>query len=236
MAKSVNDFETKATFIVISGQRMTIEEYKKYKKEKDKEIFSKLSKRKQAKIKREKKEAKKKRETEITILPGIIKSIVKSAGPIKSLAAYYDNAYRQWGTIATLILDLPEIKSPFATFRVDAREIVKIISEISEIAKGNEKAVFAFIQKLSWRLDTTRTNMKLLYNGVITSGALDRFSDKECINGEGRRLGLRILMSRTFKSLDTIEEAVKELNKIATNGLSVEEYRVDKLERVYRTI
>ena len=36
MAKSVNDFETKATYIVISGQRMTIEEYKKYKEATDK--------------------------------------------------------------------------------------------------------------------------------------------------------------------------------------------------------
>ena len=56
------------------------------------------------------------------------------------------------------------------------------------------------------------------------------------INGEGRRLGLRVLMNRTFKSLDALENAVKELSRIASGGLSVEEYRVDKLERAYRTI
>ena len=236
MAKSVNDFETKATYVVISGQRMTMEEYKKFKKQKDQEIFSKLSKRKQNEIKRAKREAKKKRETEITVLPEIIKQIVKNAGPIKSLAAYYDNAYRQWGTIANLILKLPEIEGAFVLFRADAHEIVSIISDISKIAKGNEKSVFAYIQKLSWRLDNTRAKMKSLYSGVISSGVLDRFSDKECINGEGRRLGLRILMNRTFKSLDALENAVKELSRIASGGLSVEEYREDKLERAYRTI
>jgi hypothetical protein len=78
--------------------------------------------------------------------------------------------------------------------------------------------------------------MKSLYSGVISSGVLDRFNDKECINGEGRRLGLRILMNRTFKSLDTIDNAIKELSRIASGGLSTEEYRVDKLERAYRTI
>ena len=43
-------------------------------------------------------------------------------------------------------------------------------------------------------------------------------------------------MNRTFKSLDAIDEAVKELSRIASGGLSVEEYREDKLERAYRTI
>ena len=236
MANSVNDFESKTTYVIVSGQRMTMEEYKKFKKQKDQEIFSKLPKRKQNAIKKAKRESKKKRETEITVLPGIIKQIVKNAGPIKSLAAYYDNAYRQWGTIANLILKLPEIEGAFVLFRADAHEIVSIISDISKIAKGNEKAIFAYIQKLSWRLDNTRVKMKSLYSGVISSGVLDRLNDKECINGEGRRLGLRILMNRTFKSLDAIDNAVKELSRIASGGLSVEEYREDKLERAYRTI
>jgi hypothetical protein len=232
----IDSFEDKVTYIVVSGVKMTKKEYLKYKKEKNAEIFSKLSKKKQREITKAKREAKKKRETEITILPGIIKDIVKNAGPIKSLAAYYDNAYRQWGTIATTILSLPEIKAYFVLFRADAHELTKVIEEITTIAKGNEKAVFSYIQKLSWILDNARGKMKSLYSGVVASGVLDQFKDKECINGEGRRLGLRILMNRTFKSLDALENAVKELSRIASGGLSAEEYRVDKLERAYRTI
>lgn len=232
---SIHSYES-TTYVVIEGKKMTMQEYRKYKKEKDLLIQSKLSKKKQAEIKRVKKAAKKKRETEITVLPGIVKSIVSNAGPIKSLAAYYDNAYRQWGTIATSIIKLPEIDEPFRLFRVDAYQIVDAIKEIAEVAKGNEKAVFQYIQKLSWRLDNARNKMKILYSGVITSGALEQFKDKECINGEGRRLGLRVLMTRTFKSLDSIEAAIDELNRIAKEGLDVFEYRTDVLERAYRTV
>jgi hypothetical protein len=232
----IDSFENKVTYIVVSGVKMTKKEYLKYKKEKNAEIFSKLSKKKQREITKAKREAKKKRETEITILPGIIKDIVKNAGPIKSLAAYYDNAYRQWGTIATTILSLPEIKAYFILFRADVHELTKVIEEITSIAKGNEKAVFSYIQKLSWILDNTRGKMKSLYSGVVASGVLDQFKDKECINGEGRRLGLRILMERTFNSMDAIEKAIAEINRIAHDGLSPEEYRTDVLERAYRTV
>jgi len=232
----IDSFESKTTYIIIEGKKMTMHEYKKYKKEKDAIIQSKLSKKKQREIQRAKREAKKKRETEITVLPNIIKDIVKGAGPIKSLSAYYDNAYRQWGTIATTILNLPEIKAPFVLYRADAYELTKVIEDISTIAKGNEKAVFAYVQKLSWVLDNAKGKMKSLYSGVISSGALEQFKDKECINGEGRRLGLRILMNRTFKSMDAIENAIAELNRIAHNGLSADEYRTDVLERAYRTI
>lgn len=232
---SVNSYES-TTYVVIGGKKMTMKEYRKYKKEKDAIIQSKLSKKKQREINKAKREAKKKRETEVTMLPGIVKNIVKNAGPIKSLAAYYDNAYRQWGTIANLILELPEIDEPFRLFRVDAYQIVDAIKEISEVAKGNEKAVFHYVQKLSWKLDNARGKMKILYNGVVSSGVLDQFKDKECINGEGRRLGLRILMTRTFKSLDNIEKAIGELNNIAKEGLGAFEYRTDKLERAYRTV
>lgn len=231
----INSFEA-TTYVVIGDKRMTMQEYRKYKKEKDKEIQSKLSKKKQREINKAKKEAKKKKETEITILPDIVKAIVRNAGPIKSLAAYYDNAYRQWGTIANLILKLPEIDEPFRLFRVDAYQIVDAIREIQEVAKGNEKAVFHYVQKLSWKLDNTRGKMKLLYSGVLSSGVLDKFSDKECINGEGKRLGLRMLMTRTFKGLDNLERAAAELSKIAKNGLDAFEYRTDKLERAYRTV
>lgn len=224
------------TYIVVNGVKMTQKEYIKYKKEKNKEIQSKLSQRAQRELRKKKREAKKKKVTEITILPSTVKAIVKNAGPIKSLAAYYDNAYRQWGTIAKLILELPEIRNSFILFRADARDIVSTIEEISEIGKGNEKAIFSYIEKLSWKLDNTRTKMKHLYNGVVSSGVLGRFSDKEVINGEGRRLGLRILMTRTFKSLDAIEAAVNQLREIAENGLDVFEYRTDKLERSYAGI
>lgn len=232
----IHSFDSSVTYMVVNGQKMTVKEYRKYKKEKDKEIQSKLSKKKQREIRKAEREAKKKRQTEITILPPIIKSIVKNAGPIKSLAAYYDNAYRQWGTIANMVLGLPEIKSPFVLFRIDAYDIVNLIEEISTIAKGNEKAVFAYVKKLAWKLDNTRNKMKILYSGVISSGVLEQFKDKECINGEGRRLGLRVLMTKTFKSIDAIEAAINELNRIADEGLNVFEYRTDVLKRSYSTI
>lgn len=234
---SINTFESSESyFIIINGQKMTKKEYLKYKKQKDSEIQEKLSKREQAEIRKKERAKRKKRETEITILPETIKTMLKNAGPIRSLAAYYDNAYRQWGTIATTILNLPEIRTPFVLFRADAYDIIAIIDEISKIAKGNEKAVFSYVQKLAWKLDNTKTKMTMLYSGVCNSGVLDRFANKECINGEGRRLGLNILMTRTFKSIDNIDKCIKDLSKIAKNGLGDLEYRTDALKRSYATI
>lgn len=203
-------FDT-ANKITVNGVTMTMTEYKKRLKAKKAESNKNQSKKRKAK----------KRETEITILPSEIKTMLKCAKVMKSLSAYYDHGYRQWGRICRDIINLKEIRPHFVLYRSKATEVEQTINEITDIAKRNQKAVFAFVRKLSWQLEDTKEHMQKLYNGVTSSGVIEAFGNHEAINGEGRRLGLRILMIRTFKAVQDLENVIKRLQTIADTGVDI---------------
>ena len=157
-----------------------------------------------------------KQETEITLLPNEIKSLMKGAKVMRSLSAYYKHGYRQWGNICKTILNLKEIQSPFVRYTMSARECDKVIKETDKIAKHNSKFVYAYVRKLAWRLEDASKDMKDLYEGINASGVLNSpLADHECINGEGRRLGLNVLMARTFWAIRDIDNIVRKLQKVA---------------------
>ena len=87
---------------------------------------------------------------------------------MKSLSAYYDHGYRQWGTICRTIINLKEIRPHFVLYRSKATEVEQTINEIADIAKRNQKAVFAFVRKLSWQLEDTKDHMQKLYKGATS--------------------------------------------------------------------
>lgn len=199
--------------ITVNGITMTITEYKKQLKAKKQAMSKKQTPTKKRKAK--------KQETEITILPKEIKTMLKSAKVMKSLAAYYDNGYKQWGNICRDILNLKEIRPHFTFYRAKATEVTNTINEIANIAKGNEKAVFQYVRKLSYQLDDIKQHMQNLYKGTTSSGVIEAFGKHEAINGEGKRLGLRILMTRTFKAVDELETIIKRLQTIADKGVDI---------------
>ena len=209
-ATSYSMFDTENK-ITVNGVTMTATEYRKQLKAKQA-----MSDKKQPK-----KRKTKKRETEITILPTEIKTMLKCAKVMKSLSAYYDHGYRQWGTICRTIINLKEIRPHFVLYRSKATEVEQTINEIADIAKRNQKAVFAFVRKLSWQLEDTKDHMQKLYKGATSSGVIEAFGNHEAINGEGKRLGLRILMNRTFKAVQDLENVVKRLQTIADNGVDI---------------
>ena len=67
--------------------------------------------------------------------------------------------------------------------------------------------------------------MQALYNGVKKSRVIEQFKDYEFINGQGRRLGLKILMIRTSKAIDEIDVIINRLSDITTKGVDAFEYR-----------
>jgi len=205
---SLFDTENKIT---VNGVTMTATEYRKQLKAKQAMSNKKQPKKRKAK----------KRETEITILPAEIKTMLKCAKVMKSLSAYYDHGYRQWGRICRDIINLKEISPHFVLYRSKATEVEQTINDIADIAKRNQKAVFAFVRKLSWQLEDTKEHMQKLYKGATSSGVIEAFGNHEAINGEGRRLGLRILMIRTFKAVQDLENVIKRLQAIADTGVDV---------------
>ena len=219
---SLFDTENKIT---VNGVTMTATEYRKQLKTKQATSNKKQPKKRKAK----------KRETEITILPAEIKTMLKCAKVMKSLSAYYDHGYRQWGRICRDIINLKEIRPHFVLYRSKATEVEHTINDIADIAKRNQKAVFAFVRKLSWQLEDTKEHMQKLYKGATSSGVIEAFGDHEAINGEGRRLGLRILMIRTFKAVQDLENVIKRLQTIADTGVDVFDIHNHLSDRAVKT-
>lgn len=177
---------------------------------------------------------KKAKKTAIQEIPSWVKTIVRHAGPIKSLAAYYDNGYKQWGKIARVVIQEPQIYRPFLAFRSKVCDMTSIINEINIIGKHDEKAIFAYLQKLSWKLDDIKKDMDSLYHAVQESGVLYTFKDRECINGTGRRLGLAILMERTYQSIRNMNDTINDIEKVAVQGLDAMAYTDVNKNRCFR--
>lgn len=203
-----------ANMVTVNGVTMSLKDYRKIIRE-----------RKEAAHPKKKAPKRKKKElTEINLLSTDINTMMKKVKLIRSLSAYYDNAYRQWGTIARDIINRKEINSPFVMYRVKARELNNTIDSISEIAKKNEKAIYQYIEKLSYQLDDLRICIDNLCSGISKSGVMQLHGDHECINGRGRRLGLQTLVSRSWSAMCEINSIIRKCQNISDNGVDPFDY------------
>lgn len=200
-------------YIIVNGEKKTIKQWKeevaaKQKDRRGKKRFLDLS-----KPKKEKKEAK-----EISIVAAEIEKMVKPITTLKSFAAYYDHAYRQWGTIANTILEHRKIRPHFVFFRVSLGELERLIDDIQKMSKRNEKAAYQYVEKTAWKLEDIKIHITNIMKGATESGFLEAYKKHECINGTGRRLGLQTLVNKSLKAISQLEDVIGTLNKIADNG------------------
>lgn len=196
--------------INVNGVVMTLKEYRKKTR---KATNAKKAKREQSAIK---------------MLPTEINYLMKQVKVIKSLGAYYDNGYRQWGTkCRDFVLKHKDMEIPFLNVRMRSKELFEIANDIEKIAKGNEKAVYQYVQKFAWKLEDVQRAMEELYKGVRKSGVMEHFAEYEFINGTQRRLGLKILMVRSSKAIDDLYSIIGKLTDISINGVSAFEYRTE---------
>lgn len=122
-----------------------------------------------------KKKKAKKTYTSITILPSEIKEMMRNVRVLKSLVAYHEHGYRQWGRIANLLMGLREIKSPFNNVVINTKQAIRLVDKINVIAKSNDRDVFQFIKKLSWKLDDVKNELDMLVKGIGSSGVITQF-------------------------------------------------------------
>ena len=153
--------------------------------------------------------------------------MMRNVRVLKSLVAYHEHGYRQWGTIANLLMGLREIKTPFNNVVINTKRAIRLIEKINKIAKENDKDVFQYVKKLSWKLDDVKNELDTLVNGISSSGVISQFGNHECINGVGKRLGLRILTQRGYKAINELSVICKKLDDIEENGLDVFEYHTN---------
>lgn len=208
MAK-VNENDT----IIVNGEKMTIKAWKQMVFEKQKERRGK-----KRFIKDSKPKKGNKKEKEISVVAAEIEKMMKPITTLKSFAAYYDHAYRQWGTIANNILQHHKIRPHFVFYRVSVGELERLIADIEKMSKRNEKAAYQYVEKTAWKLEDIKGHITNIMKGANESGFLEVYKHEECINGKGKRLGLQTLVNKALKAISQLEDAIGTLNKIADNG------------------
>jgi len=203
---SMSSMERETCKITVDGVTYTIAEYKKLKKDAEKNAKSK-------KVKKKKKAVK-----EISAVAMEIDKMLKPITILKSLSAYYDHAYRQWGTVANEILENRKIAPHFIKYRVNVTELDSIVADVQKMTKRNEKAAYQYVEKITWKLEDIKEHITNLMKGAVDSGLMELYKNEECINGKGKRLGLQTLASKTFKAIGQLEDAIGTLKKIADEG------------------
>ena len=211
---------TSTSIIVVNGVSMTLGEYKKQLQEKRGVKPTKRA----------------KRVNEVSEVSKEIEAIVKQITILKSLSAYWDNGYRQWGNIAKEILNLRYIRPHFVHYRLKVSELQVLMAEIEKLSKRSETSVYQYVEKLSWKLDDIKTDITNIMQGVDRCGVLSQFKGHECINGNGRRLGLNVLMRKASKALSEIETAVKTLEDIAKDGADIMTLQERLSPKAYRRL
>ena len=157
-------------------------------------------------------------------IPIEVKNLMKQVKVLKSLVAYKENGYKQWGRIANDIMNMRGVKMPFEQVVIKTKQAERLIKKIDTIAKANDYDVFQYVNQLQLRLEELTTELNLLVNGINASHVTKVFKDHEAINGEGRRLGLRILCLRSRKAVDELEIICQRLWDIQEKGVDVFEY------------
>ena len=56
---------------------------------------------------------------------------------------------------------------------------------------------------------------------------ITQFGNHECINGTGKRLGLKILTQRSYKAIDELSAICAKLDNIEKNGVDIFEYNTN---------
>lgn len=162
--------------------------------------------------------------TSITVLSGEVKSMMRNVRVLKSLVAYHTHGYKQWGRIASMLMGLREIKKPFDDVVIGTKQSIRLVEKICKMSNENDKDVFQYIKKLSWKLDDVKNDLDLLVRGINSSGVISHFGSHECINGIGKRLGLRVLTQRSRKAVEELSYICMRLDDIEERGMDVFEY------------
>ena len=205
-------------YIIVDGVKMTIKEWKISVAEKQK---TRRGKKRFLDLKPKKTE---KKEKEISIIAEQIEKMLKPMITLKSVQVYKNHAYRSWGTIANEILAHRAISKPMSEYCVKLGELNKLIEDIQEMAKKNEKAAYQYVEKIAWKLEDMKQNIIEIIKGAEASGVCERFKGHEAIYGKGRQLGLQTVVRKCLKTISEVEDVIGTLQKIADEGVDPFKY------------
>lgn len=200
-------------YIIVNGERKTIEQWKEEVKAKQKERRGKKRFLDLSKPKKQKKETK-----EIGVVAEEIEKLLKPIITLKSIQVYKNHAYRSWGKIANEILSHKGISKAMSAYCVKFGELNKLVEDIQMMAKGNEKAAYQYVDKIAWKLDDMKRDIVEIIKATEESGVCERYKGHEAIYGEGRQLGLQTVITKSLATISEVEEVIATLQDIADKG------------------
>ena len=200
-------------YIIVNGERKTIEQWKEEVKAKQKERRGKKRFLDLSKPKKQKKETK-----EIGVVAEEIEKLLKPIITLKSIQVYKNHAYRSWGKIANEIFSHKGISKAMSAYCVKFGELNKLVEDIQMMAKGNEKAAYQYVDKIAWKLDDMKRDIVEIIKATEESGVCERYKGHEAIYGEGRQLGLQTVITKSLATISEVEEVIATLQEIADKG------------------
>ena len=139
------------SLIVVNGEKMTIKAWKQMVAEKQKDRRGK-----KRFLKNDKPKKTEKQEKEISIVAEEIEKMMKPITALKSFSAYYDHAYRQWGTIANEILGHRKIRPHFVRYRVKSVNFLASLKMCRRWLREMRKLHTSMWKRLLGNLRTSR--------------------------------------------------------------------------------
>ena len=164
----------------------------------------------------------------VTDVEAQILRIEKACKYLNSLKAFADNGYKQWGTIAETIMGLDGIRRPLGQVTAHYSGYCKpYMARIKKMSRSNDKDLFQYLNWLVNHFEVVKTNLDILMSNISTSNVLSAYRNEKCINEQGRRLGLRILVQRSTTAMYDIEGCLSTLRDLVIKGVDVSEYNLN---------
>ena len=163
----------------------------------------------------------------VTDVESQIIKIEKACRYLDSLKAFADNGYKQWGVVATTIMGLDGIRRPLGQVTAHYSGYCKpYMQQIKAMSRKDDMDLFQILNWLCNHFEVVKTNLDALMSNISTSNVLSAYRNEKCINEQGRRLGLRILVQRSTTAMGDIEGALNTIRELICKGVDVSEYNL----------
>ena len=168
-------------------------------------------------------ERKKKNEWRKEILPDVLKQIEntrKSTRCLKSICAFVDNGPIQWPTDYKLMMKLyPKVRNAFWKYHAQYKKIEETEKKLDLMLKRSKtnKNFFSLAREFGYQmfdlLDIINEISEAIHKDRVCDSMI--FQNKEIIVGaaDGKRKGLRHILSSTYNNLTTTRSNLVSLSK-----------------------
>ena len=163
----------------------------------------------------------------VTDVEAQIIKVEKACKYLDSIKAWADNGYQQWGVVHTTICNLEPIRRPLGLVCSHYNGYCKdYMARIKQMSRRNDSDLFQILNWLVNHFEVVKTNLDILMSNISTSNVLSAYRHEKCINEQGRRLGLRILVQRSTTAMGDIEGALNTIRELICKGVDVSEYNL----------